>query len=490
MKTITASSMAEATLLVRREFGSHGVILHTRSYKRGGLFGIGGRQVVEVTVADGRELGQRFRRQARQSPRAQALAGRPAQRNSNLSPSARPPASPPAPPAPPAAPAPTAGDLIRRTYAAARADLAASSAAGAGAAVASAPEDAYVGAGAAVATAPPAPPPAPPPPAEPPVVRVVAPPSENYRVADELAAVRQLVTKMMRQQPAMSGPDTDSPASALSADLPDPLVAEYLKLLEQEVAEEIADEIVTKAVRKLQGDESDDAAACHRAVHDEVAHRLPADPEAGTLRPTDDGRPRTIALVGPTGVGKTTTIAKLAATFKLKQGKQVGLVTMDTFRIAAVEQLRTYAGIIGLPLKVANNAAELREALDGYAADGVDAVLIDTAGRSPRACDKLDELAQILESARPHETHLVLSSTASQKVLLDTAERFACIATDRIIFTKLDEAVSCGVLLNVARRVGKRVSYVTTGQEVPHQIEAGSSDRLASLVMGDESGDR
>ena len=130
------------------------------------------------------------------------------------------------------------------------------------------------------------------------------------------------------------------------------------------------------------------------------------------------------------------------------------------------------------------------DALDYYAAEGVDAVLIDTAGRSQRAGEKLDELSHILEAARPHESHLVLSSTVNQKVLLETAERFSCIASDRIIFTKLDEAVSCGVLLNVARRVGKQVSYVTTGQEVPHQIEAGSSDRLASLVMGEDCGDR
>lgn len=474
MKTITASSMAEATLLVKREFGSHGVILHTRSYKRGGLLGIGGRQVVEVTAADGRELGQRYRRQAQSSPRAQALAARPAQRTAESLPASRPPV-----------PTPNAGDLIRRTYAAARADLGTASGSGhAGLATATLP----TGGGTAVAEPPPAR--ARVAPAEPPVVRVMAPPMENYRVADELAAVKQLVTKMMRQQQQAVDTAAGTSADAATAGLSDPLVAEYLKLLEQEVAEELADEIVRQVGRTLAEADVSDPEACHRAVRAEIARRLPTDAEAGQLKSTDDGRPRIIALVGPTGVGKTTTIAKLAATFKLKQNKKVGLITMDTFRIAAVDQLKTYAGIIGLPLKVANGAAELGDAVAALTADGVDAILIDTAGRSQRAGEKLDELARVLETIRPHESHLVLSSTVNQKVLLETAERFSCIASDRVIFTKLDEAVSCGVLLNVARRVGKRVSYVTTGQEVPHQIEAGRSDRLASLVMGEDCGDR
>ncbi|MEM9414081.1 MAG: flagellar biosynthesis protein FlhF [Planctomycetota bacterium] len=483
MKTFTARSMAEAMLLVQRTYGNHGVILHTRSYKRGGVLGLGAKPVVEITAADGRELGKRYRKQAERSPRAQALASRPAARQPGALPAAREPA-----PAPPSA---TAGDLIRRTYAAARADLGA----GVGdpaSATATATRPAAPAAD-AFTPSPQMPQPAsatPPASAPPPVVRVVSPPAENYRVADELAAVKQLVTKMMRQQQGGVVPTEGESAAPANPDLPDPLVAQYLKLLEQEVAEELADEIVRKVGRSLDGGQAEDEYACRQAVHDEIARRLPTDDSAGKLKPTDDGRPRIIALVGPTGVGKTTTIAKLAATFKLKQGKQVGLVTMDTFRIAAVEQLRTYAGIIGLPLKVANNAAELRDAIRGFEAKGVDAVLIDTAGRSQRAGDKLDELAEILEQVRPHESHLVLSSTANQKVLLETVERFSCIAVDRLIFTKLDEAVSCGVLLNVARRVGKRVSYTTNGQEVPHQIEAGSSDRLASLVMGDESGDR
>ena len=113
-----------------------------------------------------------------------------------------------------------------------------------------------------------------------------------------------------------------------------------------------------------------------------------------------------VALVGPTGVGKTTTVAKLAANFKLAHGARVGLVTVDTYRIAAVEQLKTYAEIIDLPLAVVNDPAEMARALDELGA--VDLVFIDTAGRSPRDEVKIRELAEFLRQARPDEIHLVL----------------------------------------------------------------------------------
>jgi len=115
-------------------------------------------------------------------------------------------------------------------------------------------------------------------------------------------------------------------------------------------------------------------------------------------------------------------------------------------------------------------------------------VLIDTAGRSQRDDERLTQLSAFLKAANPDETHLVLSSTCSQRVLMETVERFSVVHTDRIIFTKLDEAVTFGVLLNVLGKADKRLSYVTTGQEVPHQIEPGCPDRLAELVLGGSPG--
>ncbi len=464
MKTFTAKSMPEVLAMVKQTYGSNGVILHTRSYKKGGLLGMGARQVVEVTATDGRQLAKKYQRKGDQAARQRV-----AQARAPLS-----QVMPPTRQQPPAANDPSAGDLIRKTYAAARADL---------------------GGPPAPTQAAQTPSPAPATPVSQPVVRespkpVASPPVAvqqpgNNHLADELTAMKQMMVKMMRQQKA-SMPQEETPCDG-TPELPDPLVAHYLKLIEQEVAEELAEEIVTKVSQGLSKQAIADSDAVRRAVHDEIARRLPVEGGSGKLEQPEDGRPCTIALIGPTGVGKTTTIAKLAATFKLKQGKKVGLITMDTYRIAAVEQLRTYAGIIGLPLKVVNTAEQLADAIAEYR--HLDAILIDTAGRSQKASDKLGELKQVLAAANPHETHLVLSSTVSQKVLLQTIDRFSAVDADRIIFTKLDEAVTGGVLLNVARRVGKKVSYITTGQEVPHEIEPGDSDRLATLVMGDDSGD-
>lgn len=433
LKTYTARSMNDALALVRKELGADAVILHTRSYKRGGLFGIGAKPVVEITAGNGREIG-RYRKQEAERDRAKRLAA-----------VARPSAVA-------AASADrveiTAGDLIRRTYAAAKAELEKSQ--------------------------PLAPPPSPAAPAG--VTVVTAPPSPQAdQLAEEMQAVKRMVAHMMRQQKAAS--------PAAGPDVPERLMDQYLALLQQEVAEELAEEVVQDVRERLEGSDLEDSKACRGAVAGAIAELLPVDPTAGTLQPTGDHRPRVIALVGPTGVGKTTTVAKLAATFKLKQNKKVALITLDTYRIAAVDQLRTYASIIGVPLHVVLAPDDLRRAIGECA--GFDAVLIDTAGRSQRDDHRLDELAKFLDAAQPHEVHLVLSSTCSQSVLMEAIERFSRIRTDRIIFTKLDEAVSFGVLLNVLRKVNKKLSYITTGQEVPHQIEPGNSARLAALVLGE-----
>ena len=280
---------------------------------------------------------------------------------------------------------------------------------------------------------------------------------------------------MKRQRTRESSPST-------RADMPDKLFDQYLGLLEQEVTEELAEEIVVQVQQKLPTDKLNDEQAVKNAVLQAVSQLFPTDENSWTLQPTPDNRPRTIMLIGPTGVGKTTTIAKLAATFKLKQKKNVGLITMDTYRIAAVEQLQTYAKILGLPLHICGNTDQIIAAQ--HACRHCDVVLIDTAGRSQRDDPKLEQLKSFITAANPHEVHLVLSSTCTQSVLLDSAQRFAAIRTDKMIFTKLDEAVSFGVLLNVARKVKKRLSYVTTGQEVPHQIEPTRPDRLAQLVLG------
>jgi flagellar biosynthesis protein FlhF len=198
------------------------------------------------------------------------------------------------------------------------------------------------------------------------------------------------------------------------------------------------------------------------------------------------GQRRIVALVGPTGVGKTTTIAKLAANFRLREKHRVGLITVDTYRIAAVEQLRTYADIIDLPMHVVSTPREMREALRQLS--GLELVLMDTAGRSPRDEVKIQELRAFLSEAQADEVHLVLSGVASASSLARTAERFAVAGTSHLILTKLDEATALGNLLPTLRDSGLPLSYVTNGQNVPDDISAADNRQLARIMLAMDCG--
>lgn len=196
------------------------------------------------------------------------------------------------------------------------------------------------------------------------------------------------------------------------------------------------------------------------------------------------GRRKVVALVGATGVGKTTTIAKLAANFKLRQGIKVGLVTVDTYRIAAVEQLKTYAEIMEIPLKVVNNPAEMRQALDHL--QGLDLVLIDTGGRSPHDNTKVQELKALLQEAQADEVHVVLNMNSNFRNLESTAKKFQEIGSTAMLFTKLDETNGLGSMVGLARKVSLPVSYLTTGQDVPDDYEPAVGSRMVRLLLGEE----
>ena len=207
-------------------------------------------------------------------------------------------------------------------------------------------------------------------------------------------------------------------------------------------------------------------------------------PIAGPIQITA-GRRRMVALVGPTGVGKTTTIAKLAANYRLREKRRVGLITVDTYRIAAVEQLRTYADIIDLPMEIVATPDEMHQAVARMA--NLDLILMDTAGRSPRDEVKIQELKSMLAEAMPDEVHLVLSSVASAGTLSKMAEQFSTVGTTALLLTKLDEASSLGNLLPLLRSSRLPLSYLTHGQNVPDDIAPAESARLARIVLGIES---
>lgn len=195
--------------------------------------------------------------------------------------------------------------------------------------------------------------------------------------------------------------------------------------------------------------------------------------------------PHVVALLGPTGVGKTTTIAKLAAYFSLQKGMRVSLITADTYRISAVEQLKTYAEIMGLQLEIVYAPQELAKAL--AKCKGSQLVLLDTAGRSPKNQEQLEELQLLLSQVPQAEKHLVLSLTTCNRDALEIAKRFSVCSPDKVLFTKLDEASRCGVILNVLQQFPMKLSYVTNGQNVPDDLQIVSPAWLAKeLLRGDD----
>jgi flagellar biosynthesis protein FlhF len=266
----------------------------------------------------------------------------------------------------------------------------------------------------------------------------------------------------------------------LLPELPSALVPTYSQLIEADVPEVLARRLVRHVADNLEPDQFDHPDTIRAALSDAVELSIPVAPPIRAVV----GTRRVIALVGPTGVGKTTTVAKLAANFKLAHGVRVGLITVDTYRIAAVEQLKTYAEIIDLPLAVVNDPVEMPRALDELG--DVDIVFIDTAGRSPRDEVKIRELAEFLLQARPDEVHLVLSAVAGHRSLRSAVERFATVQVDRLILTKLDEADSLGGVLAVLGLSSRPLSYLTTGQAVPDDIEPADRKRLARLILRQE----
>ncbi|MCX7828439.1 MAG: flagellar biosynthesis protein FlhF [Thermanaerothrix sp.] len=190
---------------------------------------------------------------------------------------------------------------------------------------------------------------------------------------------------------------------------------------------------------------------------------------------------RRVMFVGPTGVGKTTTIAKLAAVHSLWEGRRVALATADTYRIAAVEQLRTYAKILGIPMEVAFEPKDFEGILSKHGS--CDLLLLDTAGRSAKDSKKMEELKVLYDAFMPDAVHLVLAANLKYKDMLKVIDRMGVVPIRSVIFTKLDETYSFGPLLSVLEDFKFPVSFFTVGQNVPNDIEVARPERLVRLIL-------
>jgi flagellar biosynthesis protein FlhF len=405
LKTYQAKSMSEALIKVKADLGSAAIIMHTRSIQRGGVLGVGGRTLVEITATTDERV-----------PQAQATVRTmqaPVPRMVEKQPTA------------------ASGAKIILCEAGKIREL----------------ENSIASAEAAMEA--------------------------------EVAELRSMLDGILEETKR-------APVPAVPAEL----LEYHTKLIGQQVAEEIVREILARVQTDSPGRAGSARSTGTVKSGGDIRKTLELEllrcitemlPPAEPLKIEKGHRPTVIALVGPTGVGKTTTIAKLAANMKIREGRSVGLITIDTYRIAAVEQLKTYAQIMKIPVVSVLTPADIHAALDQMSR--LDVILIDTAGRSQRDDLRIAELAEFMNAAAPQQVHLVLSSTSGEQTIREAIKKFASVGAKHVIFTKLDEAVGFGVLLNVLRTAGVRLSYLTTGQSVPDDIEVGAAQRVAQLIL-------
>lgn len=253
----------------------------------------------------------------------------------------------------------------------------------------------------------------------------------------------------------------------------------YETLLDNEVNERYINQILDDVEKSIRSGSSMDIILSN--VYQKMVLKF-GQPRKIELTP---GQPKVVFFIGPTGVGKTTTIAKIASKYKVDMGKKVAFLTADTYRIAAAEQLRTYANILDMPLTIIYSAEEMNDAIERV--KDYDLVLVDTAGFSHKNDAQRADMKHLVESLDEEygkEVYLVLSATTKYKDLVEIADMYHEISDYKMIFTKLDETTTYGNLLNIRLYSGAEVSYVTTGQNVPDDIEMFQSQKIVKQLLG------
>ncbi len=251
----------------------------------------------------------------------------------------------------------------------------------------------------------------------------------------------------------------------------------YRDLLDEGVEAEHARDLMARTRRQLEPDEIDN----HESIVNTVKQEISGEIEVANPLRTDRDETLLVPFVGPTGVGKTTTMAKLAAYFSVEEGQSVSFITFDTYRLAAVEQLRCYADILQVPVEAVMSEEEFQETLEEFRTDS-DIVFIDTAGRSQFDDEKIGELKSMIETDQSVVTHLVVDATSRPEDLRSILDGFEPIGFDRLVVTKLDETRKYGSILSLIRRTDAPLSYFTNGQDVPDDLLRLDPEEIASLV--------
>lgn len=299
--------------------------------------------------------------------------------------------------------------------------------------------------------------------------------SNNKRVFQEIDELKNMVRSLTNEVSFLKPAGSENiPSTRRSTSTQDPLLK---LLLDNGISTETAGTISDFARESLTFEDLSRPEKLTEFLHETISGLFQVSPPdfAGT---TTQQR---IALVGPTGVGKTTTLAKIGASFLSKYSDSIALITIDTYRIAAVEQLKVYGEIMRLPVDVVITPEQLDAALEKH--QDKDLILIDTAGRSPRDKVCVEELSTFLKPEYNIKKHLVLSAVTRESELLETIRRFSPLSIDRTIFTKIDECGNLGVLLNIQVHNPSPLSYITNGQRVPEDLLEIDREKVSRLVI-------
>lgn len=301
---------------------------------------------------------------------------------------------------------------------------------------------------------------------------------------EKLDSLQTLLMQQMKKNSIAEEEEGDKEGDAKKPEKPVTEVEKFIKLLyntmlDNEVDEKYANEIL-REVEKLQKPNLpfDHVLA---GIYQKLILKFG---QAEVITPAEK-RPKVVLFIGPTGVGKTTTIAKLASKFCVEGNKKVTLLTADTYRIAAAEQLRTYANILKVPFRIIYMEEELETAIQDFA--DFDYIFIDTAGHSHQNQEQkenVEGLIQVVDKLTEKEIFLVVSATTKYQDLLQIADAYKEICEYKLIFTKLDETSACGNLLNLKLYTQAALSYVTYGQNVPDDIEAFNPQKTVKQLLG------
>lgn len=288
-----------------------------------------------------------------------------------------------------------------------------------------------------------------------------------------------IATATPRPAATKSSASSNGPIETTVASSPSPMRPLWNVLRAQAVDEGLALELITAAVAQNEATTWTSAALARQAIAGQIEQRIHT---TGPLRFRKGGS-KILAIAGPTGVGKTTTVAKLAAA-AITRGKKVSLVNLDTYKTGATQQIRSYAELLGIPLYVAYNPPDLGDILADLRDS--DLVLLDMPGCGARNQLLIAESKEFLRQVRKCRVHLAIACTMHYGAMLEVASAFSDLSIDAVVLTKIDEATHLGPALSLVHKLGKPVSFLTTGQGVPADLEVATAKRLAELLVAHE----